>query len=111
MANAHNAQRRAVELTGTGKQIEVDAEACLLDIMDTAGQEEYSALRDQYMKSGEGFLLVYSVTSKPSFEAVNKLRTAIIRSKEINDIPILLVGNKCDLEVMWHRCVMLCDVV
>jgi hypothetical protein len=35
------------------KQVAVDGVACLLDIMDTAGQEEYSALRDQYMKTGQ----------------------------------------------------------
>jgi len=35
------------------KLIEIDSVACVLDIMDTAGQEEYSALRDQYMKTGE----------------------------------------------------------
>eukprot|EP01118_Nematostelium_gracile_P011048 TRINITY_DN3886_c0_g1_i2.p3 TRINITY_DN3886_c0_g1~~TRINITY_DN3886_c0_g1_i2.p3 ORF type:complete len:132 (+),score=42.87 TRINITY_DN3886_c0_g1_i2:531-926(+) len=66
--------------------------------MDTAGQEEYSALRDQYMKTGEGFVLVYSVTSRSSFETVTKLRTSIIRMKqEAQDFPIVLVGNKKDL--------------
>lgn len=81
------------------KQVEIDAKACMLDIMDTAGQEEYSALRDQYMKSGQGFVLVYSITSKASFEQANKLRTSILRIKEeFPDIPIQLVANKCDLE-------------
>jgi len=81
------------------KQVEIDGAACLLDIMDTAGQEEYSALRDQYMKTGEGFVLVYSVSSKSSFEATNKLKTSIGRIKEDTpDIPVVLVGNKCDLE-------------
>jgi len=79
------------------KQIEIDGQACVLDIMDTAGQEEYSALRDQYMKTGEGFILVYSVTSKPSFEYASKLRGNIIRMKEAQDFPIMLVGNKKDL--------------
>jgi len=81
------------------KQVEIDAKACMLDIMDTAGQEEYSALRDQYMKTGEGFVLVYSITSSNSFEAAAKLRTSILRIKEdIPDVPIILVGNKCDVE-------------
>ncbi len=39
------------------KQVTIDDETCLLDILDTAGQEEYSAMRDQYMRTGEGFLL------------------------------------------------------
>mmetsp|Transcript_24882 Transcript_24882/g.31669 ORF Transcript_24882/g.31669 Transcript_24882/m.31669 type:complete len:87 (+) Transcript_24882:253-513(+) len=54
----------------------------MLDIMDTAGQEEYSALRDSYMKTGEGFVLVYSITTNTSFEAAGKLRTQILRIKE-----------------------------
>jgi len=81
------------------KLVEIDGSACMLDVMDTAGQEEYSALRDQYMKTGQGFVLVYSVTSRTSFEAASKLRVSILRIKEENqDIPIVLVANKCDLE-------------
>jgi len=81
------------------KQVEVDKRACMLDIMDTAGQEEYSALRDQYMKTGEGFVLVYSITSNSTFDAAAKLRTNILRIKEdAGDVPIMLVGNKLDLE-------------
>jgi len=81
------------------KAVEVDGIACMLDIMDTAGQEEYRALRDQYMKSGNGFVLVYSITSLTSFEAASKLRGEILKIKEdYPDIPIMLVGNKCDME-------------
>ena len=49
-------------------QVVIDGETCLLDILDTAGQEEYSAMRDQYMRTGEGFLLVFAVNSAKSFE-------------------------------------------
>jgi small GTP-binding protein len=64
------------------KQVEVDGQACMMDIMDTAGQEEYSALRDNYMKTGEGFLLVYSITNHSTFETTTKLLTSILRLKE-----------------------------
>merc|ERR1712137_1284355 len=81
------------------KLTEVDGTAYMLDIMDTAGQEEYSALRDSYMKTGEGFVLVYSITTTTSFDAASKLRTQILRIKEETpDIPVMLVGNKLDLE-------------
>ena len=40
---------------------------CVLDILDTAGQEEYSAVREQYIRTGDGFLIVYSVTDRRSF--------------------------------------------
>jgi len=79
------------------KQVAYENTACMLDIMDTAGQEEYSALRDQYMKTGEGFVIVYSVTSRQSFEAVAKLKANILRMKVEHDFPIVLVGNKKDL--------------
>ncbi|CAG8718296.1 5295_t:CDS:2, partial [Gigaspora rosea] len=46
------------------KQCVIDDEVALLDVLDTAGQEEYSAMREQYMRTGEGFLLVYSITSQ-----------------------------------------------
>eukprot|EP01115_Flamella_aegyptia_P012753 TRINITY_DN64_c0_g4_i1.p1 TRINITY_DN64_c0_g4~~TRINITY_DN64_c0_g4_i1.p1 ORF type:complete len:193 (-),score=69.19 TRINITY_DN64_c0_g4_i1:70-648(-) len=70
-----------------------------LGLWDTAGQEEYSALRDQYMKTGEGFVLVYSITTRSSFEQTQKLRTHILRIKnDAADFPIILVGNKKDLE-------------
>lgn len=51
-------------------QVVIDGETCLLDILDTAGQEEYSAMRDQYMRTGEGFLLVFAVNSAKSFEVI-----------------------------------------
>jgi small GTP-binding protein len=46
------------------KQIQVDGEVCHLDILDTAGQEEYSCMRNQYMRGMDGFLIVYSITSR-----------------------------------------------
>ena len=44
----------------------VNGETYSLDILDTAGQEEYTALRDQYMRNGEGYILVYSIISSSS---------------------------------------------
>lgn len=79
------------------KQCVVDKTVALLDILDTAGQEEYSAMREQYMRTGEGFLLVYSVTSRDSFENIAKFKNQILRVKEAASFPIILVGNKADL--------------
>ena len=79
------------------KQTVVDDEMCVLDILDTAGQEEYSAVRDQYMRSGQGFLLVYSVTSFSSFDEMGFFREKITRAKDSDTVPMVLVANKCDL--------------
>ncbi|KAK6630659.1 hypothetical protein RUM43_014644 [Polyplax serrata] len=80
------------------KQVVIDGETCLLDILDTAGQEEYSAMRDQYMRTGEGFLLVFAVNNTKSFEDISIYREQIKRVKDAEEVPMVLVGNKCDLQ-------------
>ena len=42
-------------------------------VLDTAGQEEYTALRDQWIRDGEGFVLVYSIIAKSTFERVHRV--------------------------------------
>ncbi len=96
------------------KQVSVDDEVCLLDILDTAGQDEYSAMRDQYVRvralcslvwcllsplvqDGAGFLLVYSITSRASFDEVALFREQILRTKDVDFVPMIICGNKCDL--------------
>jgi GTPase KRas len=80
------------------KKTTIDEEAALLDILDTAGQEEYAAMRDKYMRMGEGFAVVYSLTSRSSFEQVKTFVTQLRRVKDSDDIPMIIVANKCDLE-------------
>ena len=66
--------------------------------MDTAGQEEFSAMREQYMRSGEGFLLVFSVTDRSGFDELLRFHKQILRVKDRDEFPMLMVGNKADLE-------------
>ncbi|KAI9208639.1 ras-like protein 1 [Polychytrium aggregatum] len=80
------------------KQCVVDDEVALLDVLDTAGQEEYSAMREQYMRTGEGFLCVYAVNNRGSFEEISTYYNQILRVKDRDSYPIIIVGNKCDLE-------------
>jgi GTPase KRas protein len=49
------------------------------------------------MRTGEGFLLVYSITSRASFEEVMAYQKTILRVKDKDLFPMILVGNKCDL--------------
>jgi GTPase KRas protein len=82
------------------KQATIDDKPCVLEVLDTAGQEEYRALLDQWIREGDGFLIMFSVTSAASFDRIRKFRDLILRVKESsagNDVPIVLVGNKCDL--------------
>ena len=68
------------------KQVVIDGETCLLDILDTAGQEEYSAMRDQYMRTGEGFLLVFAVNNAKSFDDISSYREQIKRVKDAEEV-------------------------
>lgn len=76
---------------------EIDGEWCILDVLDTAGQEEFSAMREQYMRKGDGFMLVYSVTDPASYENMQSFHTQILRVKDKDAYPMLLVANKVDL--------------
>ncbi|XP_063536780.1 ras-related protein M-Ras-like [Cydia strobilella] len=76
---------------------EVDGQWCILDVLDTAGQEEFSAMREQYMRKGDGFLLVYSVTDPQSFRNLRRFHTQILRVKDRDSYPMLLAANKVDL--------------
>jgi len=82
------------------KLIVVDEEACLVDILDTAGQDEYTAMRDQYIRcdSSACFIIVFDVTKRSTFEDVETFAQLIFRVKEATFVPMIIVGNKCDLE-------------
>lgn len=98
------------------KQVQIDGQSCMLEVLDTAGQEEYVSLRDQWIRDGEGFVLVYSISSRPSFQRIKKFYSQIQRVKDSattgsptypgspnlssptygGPAPVMLVGNKCD---------------
>ncbi|KEY68945.1 hypothetical protein S7711_04610 [Stachybotrys chartarum IBT 7711] len=96
------------------KQVVIDGQPCMLEVLDTAGQEEYTALRDQWIRDGEGFVLVYSISSRSSFTRIKVFHHQIQRVKESVasspsypgsplssanpqlPVPIMLVGNKSD---------------
>lgn len=59
------------------KKVVLDGEEVQIDILDTAGQEDYAAIRDNYFRSGEGFLLVFSITESESFSAASEFRSAL----------------------------------
>jgi len=79
------------------KQVSIDDKVSMLDILDTAGQEEYESMQDQWFRTGEGFLCMYSITSRKSLSEIERLRNKILRIKDKSAVPMVLVGNKCDL--------------
>eukprot|EP01126_Amoeba_proteus_P056905 TRINITY_DN720_c0_g1_i4.p1 TRINITY_DN720_c0_g1~~TRINITY_DN720_c0_g1_i4.p1 ORF type:complete len:186 (-),score=22.91 TRINITY_DN720_c0_g1_i4:317-874(-) len=83
------------------KQVRIDEETAVLEVLDTAGQEEYSAMREQWIRYGEGFFIVYSITSRGSFDKeLTPLLNQLERVRDVdalNEIPVILFGNKLDL--------------
>jgi len=75
----------------------VDDQPAVLDILDTAGQEEYASMRDTYLRVGNGFLLVFSITTESSFNFTKDLYSKILLVKESESCPMVLVGNKADM--------------
>merc|ERR1711997_1068027 len=79
----------------------VDGESVSIEILDTAGQDTYAGMRDLYYKSGDGFLMVYSVTDSSSLEDVKERYQSLLDSTSATPQtckPVIFVGNKCDLD-------------
>ncbi|KAH7088657.1 ras-like protein [Auriculariales sp. MPI-PUGE-AT-0066] len=81
------------------KQCIIDGEAVVLNVLDTSGQEEYTTLREQFMRAGDGFLILYSITSRPSFAQIDMWYQLARRAKGLRGyetFPVVIVGNHCD---------------
>jgi len=78
-------------------QTVIDGHTCMLDILDTAGQEDMRMLRRQWVQDRDGFLLVYSMTDKRSFEELDHFM-GLIKSLKTKQVPIVVVANKSDLK-------------
>ncbi|KAM3956701.1 ras-related protein interacting with calmodulin [Aphomia sociella] len=85
------------------QQAVIDGEPALLDILDTAGQVEFTAMREQYMRCGEGFVLCYSVTDRRSFRAAAEYRRLLAQARPSERLPLVLVGNKLDLAPRFRQ--------
>merc|ERR1712048_254064 len=84
------------------KAVSVDNQPAHLDILDTAGQEDYVALRGQWMQEREGFLLVYSVNDRRTFENLTEFYNQLLQIHETCP-PLVIVANKCDLPAAEHK--------
>eukprot|EP00494_Astrolonche_serrata_P030377 UN30644 len=80
------------------KQMIVDRKPVLVEIWDTAGQEEYKFLMDMWIREGDGFVLVYDITSQHSFDRLEMILEKIVRVLDKETFPCVIAGNKCDLE-------------
>eukprot|EP01084_Bolivina_argentea_P318823 553008_1 len=76
---------------------QVDGRMYLLDILDTAGQEEFSNMQDQWMREAEVFLLVYDITRRYTFDEIPMWIDKIQRIKDDSEWYAVIAGNKIDL--------------
>ncbi|EUC47219.1 hypothetical protein COCMIDRAFT_90656 [Bipolaris oryzae ATCC 44560] len=67
------------------------------EIIDTAGQDEYSILNSKHFIGIHGYMIVYSVASKQSFEMARIIRDKILNHLAVEWVPLVIVGNKSDL--------------
>lgn len=84
----------------------VDGKEARLDILDTTGQEEYSAMRDQYMRTGQGFLLTFSVTDRTGFNDIATFRKQILRVRDKDYFPMIMIGINADNSSSYHELAM-----
>lgn len=78
------------------RHITLDDETSRLEVVDTAGAEQFVALHDLYIKAGRGFILAFSLTDQSTLREIEALREQILRLKG-DRVPIVVVGTKSDL--------------
>ncbi|KAM6167507.1 GTP-binding protein Di-Ras1 [Erethizon dorsatum] len=77
--------------------ISCDKSVCTLQITDTTGSHQFPAMQRLSISKGHAFILVFSVTSKQSLEELGPIYKLIVQIKgSVEDVPVMLVGNKCD---------------
>ncbi|KAJ8394569.1 hypothetical protein AAFF_G00043720 [Aldrovandia affinis] len=80
------------------RTVTVDGESATITLLDTWDpQDESKWTQDQCMHTGDAYLIVYSITDRASFEKASQLNIQLRRDRQSEDVPIILVGNKCDL--------------
>eukprot|EP00049_Salpingoeca_infusionum_P018002 m.355338 g.355338 ORF g.355338 m.355338 type:complete len:187 (-) comp17225_c0_seq1:754-1314(-) len=75
----------------------VDGKSHDVQILDTAGQEEFAGFRANALKHGDVFILIYSIVDEASFAEVESLLKRVQQHHLDNPKPIIIVGNKSDL--------------
>ena len=81
----------------------MDGKSESLDILDTAGQEQFKALRNHWILEAHAFVLVYCVNSETTFKAAEETYATICRQREDMRLDLVLVANKIDLAQSQHQ--------
>ncbi|ETE65334.1 GTP-binding protein GEM, partial [Ophiophagus hannah] len=100
-AGVHDSLDSDCELLGEDtyeRTLQVDGESANIMLLDVwENKNENGWLQDQCMKVGDAYVIVYSITDRASFERASELRIQLRRARQMENLPIILVGNKSDL--------------
>ena len=77
--------------------VTVDDIECELEILDTAGQDDYQTMLDTWIEFGNCYLLVYAIDDLDSFKQIKHKYDRICQVKNNEKFSVVIVGNKCDL--------------
>ena len=80
------------------KTLNINNQEIKLKIWDTAGQERFRNITTQYYKGADGIVLVYDVTDDASYEKIRDWMDQILSNTQRDEIGLVLLGNKCDME-------------
>ena len=96
--NTFNSNSKAtVGVEFISKSFKINNTIFKIEIWDTAGQERYKSITAAYYKGAKGALVVYDITSKISFENIDKWMLEI-KDKSSKDLKLMIIGNKSDLK-------------
>jgi len=96
--NTFNSNSKAtVGVEFLSKSFKINNRIFKIEIWDTAGQERYKSITAAYYKGAKGALVVYDITSKISFENIDKWMMEI-KEKSSKDLKLMIIGNKSDLK-------------
>lgn len=76
---------------------EVDEHQITVQLWDTAGQERYRSMVTAYYQQAHGIIMVYDISNRESFDNL-KIWTEMVETKCNDEIKVLLIGNKLDLD-------------
>ena len=80
------------------KEMVINNEHVEVDILDSSGMDELVVMRPNWFREREAFIMVYAINNRGSFEALNVFYEQLITFRKDDKVPLLLVGNKCDME-------------
>lgn len=95
--NVFNPTTTTIGIDFKNKDVDIDGVTYRIQVWDTAGQEKFRNITTSYFRRAHGIALVFDVSKETTFEHVTDWMDSI-KANTTSDIPVVLIGNKCDLE-------------